>query len=360
MKKLFAFVLTATMVLSLAACGETPATTTTSPATPTVTEVTKTTEAAPAGETYTISIAHGYTADHPVNVAVLKMAEDVEKATDGRVTFEVFPDAQLGNESVMTEMIQNGTLQMGIMSSSTISGFEPTLQAFDLPYLFANYDVAYAVMDGEAGDVVSENILKNAGMRNLAYWENDYRSFSNNIKPITCPEDLSGIKMRVPSMPMLTTWLEKIGCIPTTIPGNEIYSSLQQKIVDGQENGAIMTYLGGYYEELTYFSMTNHVYGGACCLINEAFWQSLPSDIQQVLADCAISARDFERETNASVRQDCVDKMEAAGIKINYLSDEEIAVFQESAKQVYPSIKETIGEDLYNLVLAKTEEASAK
>lgn len=306
---------------------------------------------------YVIKIGHGYTADHPVNLAVQKMAEEVGEKTEGRVTFDIYPNAELGNETVMTEMIQNGTMEMGIMSSSTISGFEPTLQTFDLPYLFADFDVAYEVLDGEVGDIVSQNVLDHAGMRNLAYWENDYRDFSNNIRPITCPEDLAGIKMRVPSMPMLTTWLDGIGCIPTTIPGNEVYSSLQQGIVDGQENGAIMTYMGGYYEELTYFSMTHHVYGGAMCLVNESFWQSLPSDIQQVLAECAVSARDYERELNAEIRQDCIDKMEAAGIQINYLSDEEMAAFQESAKTVYPSIEETIGTELYNLVLQKVAEA---
>lgn len=212
MKKLFALLLALAMVLSLAACGEDAAD--------------NGGEGGDTAETYTIRIAHGYTADHPVNLAVEKMAEDVAAATDGRVTFDIYPNAEIGNESVMTEMIQNGTLEMGIMSSSTISGFEPTLQAFDLPYLFSDFDVAYEVLDGEAGDVVSANILNNAGMRNLAYWENDYRDFSNNVRPITCPEDLKGIKMRVPAMPMLTTWLESIGCIPTTIPGNEIYSSL--------------------------------------------------------------------------------------------------------------------------------------
>lgn len=348
MKKLFALLLALTLVLSLAACGTTPAEPAENSAEPTEETM----------QDIVIKIGHGYTEDHPVNIAVQKMADDVAAATEGHVTFEIYPNAQLGNESVMTEMIQNGTLEMGIMSSSTISGFEPTLQAFDLPYLFANFDVAYKVLDGEAGDVVSANILNNAGMRNLAYWENDYRDFSNNVKPITCPEDLKGIKMRVPAMPMLTTWLEGIDCIPTTIPGNEIYSSLQQGIVDGQENGPIMTYVGGYYEELTYFSMTNHVYGGACCLINETFYQSLPAEVQQVLADCAVTARDFERDQNASIRQECIDKMVEAGIKVNYLSDEQIAVFQESAKTVYPSIEQVIGSDLYNLVLAKVEEAS--
>lgn len=354
MKKMLTLALSLAMTLSLAACSNpsnAPA-----PSNPDNSAAPATSSAA--SESYVIRIGHGYTADHPVNLAIEKMAEDVSAKTDGRVTFDIYPNAELGNESVMTEMIQNGTLEMGIMSSSTISGFEPTLQAFDLPYLFANFDVAYEVLDGEAGEVVSQNVLNNAGMRNLAYWENDYRDFSNNVRPITCPEDLAGIKMRVPSMPMLTTWLDSIGCIPTTIPGNEIYSSLQQKIVDGQENGPIMTYVGGYYEELTYFSMTNHVYGGALCLINEMYWQSLPQDIQSALSECAISARDYERELNATIRQDCIDKMEEAGVKINYLSDEQIAVFQESAKIVYPSIEETIGSDLYNLVLAKVEEAS--
>lgn len=355
MKKLLALALTLATSLSLAACG-TPqnpgsaggSTGGNSAADPDTQE-----------QTYVINIAHGYTADHPVNLAVQKMAEDVGAKTNGRVTFNIHPDATLGNETVMTEMIQNGTLEMGIMSSSTISGFEVTLQAFDLPYLFADFDIAYQVLDGEAGDVVSDNILNHAGIRNLAYWENDYRDFSNNVRPITAPEDLAGIKMRVPSMPMLTTWLESIGCIPTTIPGNEIYSSLQQRIVDGQENGPIMTYVGGYYEELTYFSMTNHVYGGACCLINENFWQSLPEDIQNALAECAVSARDYERELNAEIRQECIDNMTAAGVQINYLTDEQIAVFQESAKTVYPSIEETIGSDLYNLVLEKVAEAEA-
>lgn len=351
MKKSLAFLLSLILAFSLVACGSTGGEA--GGETPTGGEET------PEAQTYTIKIGHGYTADHPVNLAIEEMGRLLDEKTGGAVKFEIYPDAQLGNETVMTEMIQNGTLEMGIMSSSTISGFEPTLQAFDLPYLFADFDVAYTVLDGAAGDAVTANILKNAGMRNLAYWENDYRDFSNNIKPITTPEDLKGIKMRVPSMPMLTTWLEGIGCIPTTIPGNEIYSSLQQKIVDGQENGPIMTYVGGYYEELKYFSMTNHVYGGACCLVNEQYWQSLPAEIQSALAECAVLARDYERQLNAEIRQDCVDKMIEAGVEVNYLDADQIAVFQESAKQVYPSIEATIGTDLYNLVLAEVAAAEA-
>lgn len=350
MKKLFSFLALLALTCSLASCGQ-KASTPSPDSSPAV--------SAPAQEqTYIFKIGHGYTEDHPVNQAIQYMGEELAKTTNGRVKFEIYPDAQLGNETTMTEMIQNGTLEMGIMSSSTISGFEPTLQAFDLPYLFADFDVAYTVLDGAAGEAVSKNVLQNAGMRNLAYWENDYRDFSNNTRPITKPEDLAGIKMRVPSMPMLTTWLEGIGCIPTTIPGNEIYSSLQQGIVDGQENGPIMTYVGGYYEELKYFSMTNHVYGGALCLINENVWQGLPADIQQALSDAAVAARDYERDLNAQIRQDCIDKMENAGVIINYLSDAEIAAFQESAKTVYPSIEATIGTELYNLVLEEVAAAS--
>lgn len=310
--------------------------------------------------TYTIRIGHGYPADHPVNLAVKKMVEEVETKTQGRVKFEIHPNAELGNESAMSEMIQNGTLQMGVMSTSTISGFEPTVQLFDLPYLFPSTAVAYKVLDGKVGDMVSANMLSHAHMQNLAYYENDYRDFFNNVRPIQTPDDLKGIKMRVPAMPMLTNWLKKIGCLPTTIPGNEVYSSLQQGIVDGLENGPIMTYLGGYYECVKYYSVTDHVYGAAMVLINEDYWKSLPQDIQKILSDAAYSSRVYEREQNASIRQSCIDKMEKTGIKVNYLTDEQVAVFQKSAKDaVYSDIKNVVGTDLYNGAMDAVAEAQA-
>lgn len=234
-----------------------------------------------------------------------------------------------------------------------MSAFEPSLQIFDFPYLFPDYESAYKVLDGEIGQKIGEKLLPK-DMRVLVYLENDYRNFSNNNKPIVQVDDLKGLKIRVPETPILIEWLKDIGAAPTPIAYNELYSSLQTKVVDGQDNGVLLTYTAKYYEVQDYYSLTKHIYAPAPLLINETFWQSLPQDIQKIIQEAAVEMREYQRELDRENSAKFLKEMETAGLTVNEISPENLKGFVKSTESVYRKFQEKVDNDILNQILAET------
>jgi len=300
-----------------------------------------------------IRLAHGAAPNHPWNLAAEKFAETVSEETDGRVEFQIFTAGQMGSDREMTEALQNGTLQMAIVSTMAMSAFEPAVQVYDLPYLFPSYEKAYEVLDGPIGEEVAAKLIPK-GIRVLAYWENDFRHFSNSKRPIETVEDLQGIKMRVPETPILIAWLESIGAAPTPVPYNELYSSLQTKMVDGQDNGVFLTHSAKYYEVQEYYSLTGHIYSPAPLMINETFYQSLPDDIKQVIDKAAIEMRDYQRQLDREQLDSRLEEMKAAGLKVNEISPENLQGFIDSTEAVYDKFKNQIDQNILRQILEVT------
>ncbi|AEC21838.1 TRAP dicarboxylate transporter subunit DctP [Pusillimonas sp. T7-7] len=303
-----------------------------------------------AEKTIKINLAHGGDPVHPWNTAAKQFAKEVQEKSNGALTVRIYTAGQMGSDREMLESTQSGALQMSAISTMAMSGFEPSLQIFDLPYLMPSYELAYKVLDGEIGQEVAEK-LKKKGVRNLAYWENDYRQLSNSKKPIVTVEDVAGLKIRVPETPILISWLEALKAIPTPIAYTELYTSLQQGVVDGQDNGIFLMHSAKYYEVQKYYTLTNHIYAPVAFLINERFFNKLSGEQQQIIQEAAEHARDYQRSLSKDLRNERLSEMKQAGLEVTELSPEALQQFRESAQPVYEKMKSVVDERLLQKIL---------
>jgi len=298
-----------------------------------------------------INLAHGGDPVHPWHAAAQSFAAEVAEKSGGAIAVSVFTAGQMGSDREMLEATQSGSLQMSAVSTMAMSGFEPSLQIFDLPYLMPSYEAAYKVLDGEIGTKVAETLVSK-GVRNLAYWENDYRQLSNNVRPIEKAADIAGLKIRVPETPILISWLENLKAIPTPIAYTELYTSLQQGVVDGQDNGIFLSHSAKYFEVQKFYTLTNHIYAPVAFLINEGFYQNLSEAHRAIIAEASVNARDFQRKLSAELRDTRLAEMKAAGLTVTELSPEALAEFRTSALPVYDTVRPVIDQAALDQILA--------
>lgn len=304
-----------------------------------------------------INLAHGAAPDHPWNLAAKKFAEEVSEKSEGDIAVNIFTAGQMGSDREMVDATQSGSIQMSLVSTMAMSGTEPSLQVFDLPYLFPDLETAYEVLDGEIGAEVAEPLL-NKGLRNLAYWENDYRQLSNAVRPIKSIDDVQGLKIRVPETPILMKWVEELGGIATPIPYTELYGALQQGVVDGQDNGILLMKSANYYEVQDYYTLTRHIYAPVAFLVSENFYQSLSEEDRTTIRNAAENARDYQRDISRKARDAELAKMADAGLQITELSDEAMEEFRNSASPVYEEMRDVVDQDIVDRIRVIAEESA--
>jgi tripartite ATP-independent transporter DctP family solute receptor len=213
----------------------------------------------------------------------------VEAETVGAVEVNLFPAGQLGGERELVEGTKIGTIQM-CMVSGAIAGYFKEAQVLDIPYLFSSAPVAWKVLDGWFGKELAQACKKKTGMRVLGYGETGFRNFTNSSHPIKGPADMKGLKFRVMESPIYVNLVKSLGGAPTPIAWPEVYTSLQQKVVDGQENPISVILIGKLYEVQKYLTLDGHSYGVDFILVNDSFFQKLPEDTQMILKTAAITA----------------------------------------------------------------------
>lgn len=238
-----------------------------------------------------------------------------------------------------------------------MSSIVPQIQMLDLPYLLPTTAIAEEILDGELGDRLMEYVNA-AGYKSMCWTDNDYRCFSNNTRPLIAPEDLNGIKMRIPETPALAIWLEMIGAVPTMMSATELYTSLQTGVVDGQDNGAMLTFSDNYYETLKYFSNTNHLYGSSLVLMNNSYWESLPAEYQTIIQEECYNMRDSARAMIAEQVDGYIQQIADSGVEVTMLTDDQLAAWVESGRAVYDKV-DGLDEDLLNDIVAKVDELMA-
>lgn len=239
-----------------------------------------------------IKFAHVDPADvfHSKKGAAAQAFKDiVEAETAGAITVNLFPAGQLGGEREIIESTKLGTIQMCMVSGAIAGQFKPAM-VLDIPYLFSAPAVAWKVLDGPFGKELSEAILKKTGMRNLAYGETGFRNFTNSKRAIKSPADMAGLKFRVMETPLYITMVKALGASPTPIAWPEVYTSLQQGVVDGQENPVGVILNNKIYEVQKYLILDGHAYGADFMLVNDKFFSKLSADHQHVIKMAAIVA----------------------------------------------------------------------
>lgn len=300
---------------------------------------------------FTLTFAHSAEVEHPWHKAAQRFIKEVEEKSGGKIKFSsLFSAGEVGSEREMAEGLQQGTLDVILIATMGMSSFDQNLMLFDFPYLFPDFETAYKALDGESGNLMAKSLEKK-GFHVLAYLENDYRGFSNSKRPIHHPSDLAGLKLRVPASPVLVEWMKSVKADPTVMPYNEVYSAIQTGVVDGQDNGILLSYTHKIFEVNKYYSLTNHIYCPSPIMISEKIWQKMPADLQKVMTDAAADARDYQRKLNVEYRAKYRAEAEKAGIKINDLSADELKEFVDSARKVWHQFESKIDTEIYKATM---------
>lgn len=293
-------------------------------------------------------VAHATATDHPYHTGLMKFDELLREKSNGRIGLEIFPSAQLGSERETIEGVQMGTIDMTLVSTAPLSGFSDSFLLVDLPFIFTSREHAYAVLDGEIGQKMFAD-LEGKGIKGLVYFENGFRNITNSKHPIVHPEDLKGVKIRTMENPIHIDAFRALGANPTPIAFGELFTALQQKTVDAQENPLALIYSSKFHEVQNYLSLTGHFYAPASLLMNEDQWNSLSAEDQELLMQCAHEAKDWQRAAVRAMDEDVLEKFKEAGLQVSEVDPFE---WQKAMEPVYEKWQDTIGKDLIEQVKA--------
>ena len=287
--------------------------------------------------------------------AVKVFAEAVEKASGGKMKVRAVGGAALGPDTQMQQALIGGAQEMMVGSTATLVGITKEMALWDTPFLFNNAKEADAILDGPIGQKVIDK-LPEKGLVGLVYWENGFRNLTNTKRPVTKLEDLDGIKLRVMQNNVYLESFKTLGANAVPLPFSELFSALETKTVDGQENPYNTILSSKFYEVQKYLSVTNHVYSPWIVLVSKKWWDGLSKDEQKVLMDAAKASRDFERKDTRDEAAKALGELKAKGMQINELSPAESARMRDKLTRVNASIGANVGMDLWN----ETQAALAK
>jgi len=273
-------------------------------------------------------------------------AEAVEKASGGKMKVRAIGAAALGPDVQMQQALIGGAQEMMVGSTATLVGITREMALWDTPFLFNNAREADAILDGPIGDKVKAK-LEEKGLVGLVYWENGFRNLTNNKRPVVRMEDLDGIKLRVMQNEVFLNSFKALGANAIPLPFSELFSALETKAVDGQENPFNTILSSKFYEVQKYLSVTNHVYSPWIVLVSKKWWDGLSKDEKKVLMDAARASRDFERKDTRDEAAKALGDLKAKGMQINELSPAEAARMRDKLTRVNAGIAANIGMELW-------------
>ncbi|PVE21340.1 ABC transporter substrate-binding protein [Microvirga sp. KLBC 81] len=292
----------------------------------------------------TIRVSNGVYAEHPVSNGITKMNACLAEKSGGKMKLQPFWGAALGSDLQATQSVRTGTLEMVITSTSPLVGIVPALGVFDLPFLFTSEKEADAVLDGPFGKYIDEK-LPAFGLVNLAYWENGFRNLTNSRKPVTKMDDLSGVKVRVMQNNIFLDTFQTLGANAVPMAGGEVFTALETKAIDGQENPIVNIDTSKFYEVQKYLSLTNHAYTPFLVLYSKQLFEKLSPEEQKALQECAAVGRDEQRKVSREVTNKSLEHLKQEGMQISELAPSEQARIREAVKPVYERHAATIGKE---------------
>jgi len=304
----------------------------------------------------TIKFTNGVNEDHPVGVGVKRMQEVLAAKTGGKMKIQAFWGGSAGGDLQATQALRAGTQEMVCTSSSPLVGIVKELGVFDLPFLFANEREADAVLDGPAGQYFNKK-LEEAGLVNLAYWENGFRNLTNSKKPVTKVEDFDGIKLRVMQNNIFLDTFRTLGtnAVPMAFP--EVFTALETRTIDGQENPFVTIETSKFNEVQKYLSVTRHAYTPFLILYSKRLWDQLTPQEQAVLREAAVEGQKVQRAANRTLNERSLASLRTKGMQVNEIAPAEQRRMFEKVKPVYDKNVPTIGAEAVNVVLESLKKA---
>ena len=306
----------------------------------------------------TARLGHAMPESHPQATAMNKFAELAGKYTNNNVQIKVFHSALLGSDEKMLQAVQSGTQEFYMGTLQPLSTRIKEIQVWDLPFLFANTKEVYAVLDGPAMKKIFKQ-MEPTGLIGLTYTGIGFRNLSNSKHPVTKLEDIKGLKVRVMANPVaLETWKTlEANAVPMAF--SEVFTALEIKAIDGQENPLIHMYANKMQEVQKFISLTNHVYTTVAIVTSKKFWDSLSDADKQGLQKAATEAGLLQRQLLDEGDKEVVAKFEKSGVKVNAVSAEELKRIQDKLKPVTAKFAPQIGEDFLKEFNAEIEKARA-
>lgn len=284
-----------------------------------------------------IRLGHALDIAHPVHQAMERLAERLEETSGGAMRIEIYPSEQLGTERQLLELLQIGSLDMTKVSSAVIEGFSPPYKVFGLPYVFRDQAHRYAVMEGALGQRILES-SQDVWLRGLTFYDAGSRSFYTVERPVRTPEDLRGMKVRTMNSPVAIRMVNVLGGAATPISFGELYTALQQGVVDGAENNAPSFYLTHHYELCQYYSLDEHTSPQDVLLVSTHLWEDLTPQQQQWLQEAADSSAQYQKELWQQASAEALAAVEEAGVEI---IRPDKAPFVEAVEPLYAYYRET-------------------
>jgi TRAP-type transport system periplasmic protein len=274
-------------------------------------------------------------------------AEAVEKSSGGKMKVRAVGAAALGPDVQMQQALVGGAQEMMVGSTATLVGIAKEMALWDTPFLFSSAQEADAILDGPIGQKVMAS-LQEKGLVGLAYWENGFRNLTNSKRPVQKLEDLDGIKLRVMQNNVYLDSFKTLGANAVPMPFSELFSALETKTVDGQENPFNTILSSKFYEVQKYLSVTNHVYSPWIVLVSKKWWDGLNKEEQRVLLEAAKASRDFERKDTREEAARAVADLKGKGMQINELSPAEVARMRDKLTRINASIAANVGMELWS------------
>jgi TRAP-type transport system periplasmic protein len=266
---------------------------------------------------FTYKVATNLAPSHPMNTRIMEAGERITKATNGAVVLRLFPNSQLGTDTDMLSQLRNGAIEFFTLSGLILSTLVPAASINGIGFAFKSYDQVWPAMDGKLGAFIRAEIEKHGILAMEHIWDNGFRQTTTSTKPIMSPADFRGMKLRVPVSPLWTSMFTALGASPTSINFSEVYSALQTRIVDGEENPLAIIDSGKLYEVQKYCTLTNHMWDGFWFLANRRAFERLPKDAQTIVMREVNASALQERTDVAALNQALQGKLTTAGLAFN-------------------------------------------
>ncbi len=289
---------------------------------------------------------------HPAVAGMKKFKETVEAKSGGKIKVNLFYNGTLGSDQAVVSAMKGGTIEMSVMNSGILASEAKELAIFDFPFLFANEKESDAIVDGPVGKKMHA-LLEAKGLIGLSYWELGYRQMTNSKRPLNKVEDIEGLKLRVIPNPINVAWVKALGANPTPLPFPEVYSAMEQKAIDGQENPISVIAANKFWEVQKYIALTNHQYNPQSVIFSKKVWDSLSAADKKIIDDAADEAAILQRKESRAAVAANLELLKKNGMTVTTFAPAEVAKLRDKMKPVIAQFSANVGEATVNETMAE-------
>ena len=306
----------------------------------------------------TLRFAFQNAQEHPQGQGAKKFADIVEQKSGGKIKVRLFPSGQLGGDLQTVSALQGGTIDLTVLNAGLLVGQVKEFGLFDLPFLFESGKEADAVVDGPFGRKLAD-MLPAKNLMSLGYWELGFRNLTNSRRPVTKLEEIQGLKVRVVQSPLYIDLFNTLGANAVPLPFPDLYTALEQKTVDGQENPVTLINTSKFYEVQKHLTLTRHTYNPQIVIFSKRVWDRLDAEEKKLIEDAAQEARTFQREFSREQETKALEAVKAAGMQVVELPPAEVTRIREKVQPVIKKFSEGVNDATVKELYAEIEKARA-